>query len=454
MSTVMLRRVEGGQPWARDVNQLIDVALGNLGSRLNLVGYDGDEKNPIGGSTTSSGNPTLLVRNTGGYHVQVQNAAGSANIVEIRDTGLRAVAPFNVGNAVNAADAGDAWIQNGLSVGTYTNPTTGQVLASALVKAPQLETTVTAPTAPIVIGNANTTLVTNLNADLLDGKNTSVTGAANSIPRTDGATTLDASWIPSGVGSGVFLPLAGGTMTGQLVAAVGSVTAPGIAFSGDTNTGIYWQSADYAKLAAGGNDVLRWKFEAGLPKVGIGVDPSYALHVSAGFAGDYVSAITNTAATGHALRLETTEAAGTYSILNMFAGGAFRMNVYSDGGVRVGAATGGGKGLGTINLSGGLYLNNTAYTNPDYALEHWATGRIVRHKDKPGAADYPGRMSLDAVEAYAREHFQLPRVSERRELFSRADILLEKIEEIMTYLFDLNRRLTSLERTYALARAA
>jgi hypothetical protein len=52
------------------------------------------------------------------------------------------------------------------------------------------------------------------------------------------------------------LSLAGGTMTGVLAAAVGAVGAPGIAFSGDTDTGIYWISANKFALVANGAAVL------------------------------------------------------------------------------------------------------------------------------------------------------------------------------------------------------
>ncbi len=48
------------------------------------------------------------------------------------------------------------------------------------------------------------------------------------------------------------LPLAGGTMTGALLAVVGGLTTPGISFAGDANTGFYWVSADKFALVVGG----------------------------------------------------------------------------------------------------------------------------------------------------------------------------------------------------------
>lgn len=53
---------------------------------------------------------------------------------------------------------------------------------------------------------------------------------------------------------------AGDTMTGVLAATKGTAGAPGIAFSGDTNTGLYSPSADVLDLVTSG--VSRWRVDA------------------------------------------------------------------------------------------------------------------------------------------------------------------------------------------------
>jgi hypothetical protein len=53
------------------------------------------------------------------------------------------------------------------------------------------------------------------------------------------------------------LSLAGGTLTGALLAAVGAVGTPGVTFDGDPDTGIYRQAANAMGLVAGGVEVLR-----------------------------------------------------------------------------------------------------------------------------------------------------------------------------------------------------
>ena len=52
------------------------------------------------------------------------------------------------------------------------------------------------------------------------------------------------------------LSLAGGTMTGALLAAVGSLGAPGLSWSGDSDSGFYWVSANTWRLVSGGTAYL------------------------------------------------------------------------------------------------------------------------------------------------------------------------------------------------------
>lgn len=69
----------------------------------------------------------------------------------------------------------------------------------------------------------------------------------------------NASWITVGALGATnlgLLSLAGGTMTGAILAAVGSAAAPGVSFAGDTNTGIFWQSADKFSVVVGGAVVM------------------------------------------------------------------------------------------------------------------------------------------------------------------------------------------------------
>ena len=66
----------------------------------------------------------------------------------------------------------------------------------------------------------------------------------------------NSSWVTIGTLASAnlgLLPLAGGTMTGVLAVTAGTAALPGIAVSGDPNTGIYSPGADQIGIATGGN---------------------------------------------------------------------------------------------------------------------------------------------------------------------------------------------------------
>ncbi len=115
------------------------------------------------------------------------------------------------------------------------------------------------------------------------------------------------------------------------------------------------------------------------------------------------------------------------------------------GGFVMGAPTGGGKGAGTINVAGDIYKNNSAYTNPDYVFEHWATGSIDRFRHNDGAADYAGLMPLRDLEAHVRKQFRFPTISdEPMPAFARADVALALIEQNTLYLFEHDAQIVAL----------
>lgn len=115
-------------------------------------------------------------------------------------------------------------------------------------------------------------------------------------------------------------------------------------------------------------------------------------------------------------------------------------------GLVVGAPTGGHKGDGTINVAGGIYLNNSAYTNPDYVFDHYFS-TINSQNQNEMARSYPGLIPLDQLEQFTKSNRELPRVGnpENGEIFRRSDVLLEKLEEAYLYIFELNARIKALE---------
>lgn len=120
-------------------------------------------------------------------------------------------------------------------------------------------------------------------------------------------------------------------------------------------------------------------------------------------------------------------------------------------GLQMGSPTGGDKGGGTINVATGIYLNGTAYTNPDYVFEQMFTGRIEKFAKNRGAKEFKPRTLLE-VEAFARETFKLPALARtEHDLFSGGDAVLESVESAYGYLFDHEKRIALLEAQIAKA---
>jgi hypothetical protein len=115
-------------------------------------------------------------------------------------------------------------------------------------------------------------------------------------------------------------------------------------------------------------------------------------------------------------------------------------------------------GPGSINVSGGVFLNGSAYTNPDYVLENFYTGKIEKFANSPGAKDYTGMLGWDDLESYIKKYWELPGIPEpgvvqdkRRpvDMFERGDILLRNVEELTLRDIELNKRLREAEASIA-----
>ena len=149
---------------------------------------------------------------------------------------------------------------------------------------------------------------------------------------------------------------------------------------------------------------------------------------------------------GSRLVTPTSDVEDCDAIVTTRRAGSLGIRAIIGAGMQIGSPTGGDKGIGTINVSSDIYSNNSSYTNPDYAVEHWATGKIEKFSGNQGASDYPGLMPLPMLETFMLANLHLPRVPrESVGAFRRTDIVLEKIEEIFIHLINLNDRLTKVE---------
>lgn len=127
-------------------------------------------------------------------------------------------------------------------------------------------------------------------------------------------------------------------------------------------------------------------------------------------------------------------------------GASSRGHIGPSGGLVWGAATGDDLGAGNINVHGGVYKDNTAYTNPDYVFEWFYTGKIEQFAKSPGAEGYAGLMPLDKLREHTRKQLRLPGIVENpTDIFDRADMALRLIEECTLYILDLHERIAALE---------
>lgn len=133
--------------------------------------------------------------------------------------------------------------------------------------------------------------------------------------------------------------------------------------------------------------------------------------------------------------------------LNLLANNSTRLKIYSGGGLGVNGAA--DQGSGTINLpaGGGIFLNATAYTNPQWVLKLAITGTMDREGPYAGPSWYRGLLPIEEHRAFVREHFDLPIMSQEydRDLFRRGDLLLASLEEAYLYIYQLHDRISDLE---------
>lgn len=215
-------------------------------AQVTITGVSGTNTNIVNGQTfyirlavdfpttgnvslyTSSGaigpvDGTTLIYTGNGVATTSLGGAGGAGVVGGSNTQIQ----YNNGSGF-AADANLVWnytsrvltVTGNIASGNITASgtiTAASIITGALSASSQITSTVSTGTAPIVI--ASTTKVTNLNADLLDGYNTSVASAATTVVVRDASGNIFANnvtitnSIVSGTNSIVMGPLGSNVST-------------------------------------------------------------------------------------------------------------------------------------------------------------------------------------------------------------------------------------------------
>jgi hypothetical protein len=201
----------------------------------------------VTGNTTAR----MIATATGVNVAGTLNATGNANVGNLGTAGL-VVATGNVTGG-NLTTAGVVAATGNVSGGNLTTggvvAATGNVSGGNITTAGQLVSSVATGTAPLVV--SSTTLVSNLNADLLDGLNSATANTASTIAARDSSGNLSANFfigngsqltglntsIISNGNSNVSVPAANGNVN---ISAVGNanilvVTGTGVNVAGTLN---------------------------------------------------------------------------------------------------------------------------------------------------------------------------------------------------------------------------
>lgn len=141
---------------------------------------------------------------------------------------------------------------------------------------------------------------------------------------------------------------------------------------------------------------------------------------------------------------------GTSTATNfvLLANSATIATVCNGGGMTLGAPTGGCKGAGILNVSVDIKKNDTAYTNPKWALQKYFTGSVDATGPHAAPKWYQGLRPIEAHREFVARNHDLPLMLQEKDggLFARGDMMLASVEEAYLYIYQLHDRISQLEK--------
>lgn len=218
------------------------------------IGNDGQVTMLAGITSTSTGTGTLVI--TGGLGV-----SGDVHAASFEGTGTLLT-------ALNASNLTSGTVANARTTGTTANTASTLVLrdSGGGFSAGTITATFSGNGASLTSLNASNLSSGTVPDARISGAYTGITSLTASGTITAGTfsgsgaslTSLSASQLTSGTVpdariSGAYTGFTGITMSsGQILAVGGTAATPGYSFSGDTNTGIFRDTADQVKISTGG----------------------------------------------------------------------------------------------------------------------------------------------------------------------------------------------------------
>ncbi len=278
----------GDSALAFSTNSYDNVAVGYQAGNRNTTGHENTFLGTYAGFYNTTGNENVVIGKNAGsgtagtttyqYNVIMGSSAADALTSGSENTVLGSYAARNltsgtrnivIGSSVNApAPAGNNQLNIGNMIfGTNLNGT-GTTISSG-----NIGIGVTSPTRMFQVAGAMKLSPTATPASPTAGDIYVDSSAANSLKYHNGS-----SWVLVGSGIGDFLADGSVAMTGQFQSkTAGTAVAPGITFSGDTNTGIFSPAADNVAISTNGAEKIRVLANG---NVGLGTtNPNYALEV-------------------------------------------------------------------------------------------------------------------------------------------------------------------------------